>query len=130
MWVVGEVNRVGVFASASDDESSDDDSKYLDITLSSDVEGIAYGQDLAVTVTTIPNYTPKGEYKIVVQKLEDSSDNWVTADTLTFDAADDDSSGGDDDSVSSHSGSSGCNAGMSGLMTLIILSGFALTRKK
>ncbi|MBR1603411.1 MAG: hypothetical protein IJ667_08225 [Synergistaceae bacterium] len=131
LWVVSEVNRVGVFASASDDESNDDDSKYLDITLSSDVEGIAYGQDLAVTVTTIPNYTPKGEYKIVVQKLEDSSDNWVTAETLTFDAADDESSGGNDDSsVSSHSGSSGCTAGMSGLITLIILSGFALTRKK
>ena len=42
---------------------------------------------------------------------------------------DDDSSSGSN-AVSSHSGSGGCDAGMSGLMTLIILSGFALTRKK
>ncbi len=128
-WLVSGVKLSGA---ALTSDTASDDRDYLDITITrvSDdtVSGDTgapnnYGKTICVTISSIPAYTPKGEYEITVQKSADG-DEWTDAEVLSFNTADGDNGDGEYYGVSSSS--SGCDVGI-GLAALAI---FAFTRKR
>ena len=129
-WLISSVKLNGTSTS----EAEEDDRKYLDINLevvSDDADAYTdYGKTAIITVSSLAGITPKGEYKITVQKSANGGE-WTNAEVLTFNtenAEDDGNNKGTNNGVTLSSSSGGCNTGL-GILAFFI-SGFIIFRKK